>query len=123
MFGLKSKVTLDAKSLSKRINRQLVANFFTINEFKELSDKQAFKVIKLISNIENVKLTRSEIKEVVNFIKHDFDTESVESSTKLWDFVVEHVIEKMIERAAKIIFEDQIHINNYRYDKYDLLRM
>lgn len=123
MFGLKSKVTLDAKSLSKRINRQLVANFFTINEFKELSDKQAFKVIKLISNIENVKLTRSEIKEVVNFIKHDFDTESVESSTKLWDFVVEHVIEKMIERAPKIIFEDQIHINNYRYDKYDLLRM
>lgn len=123
MFGLKSKVTLDAKSLSKRINRQLVANFFTINEFKELSDKQAFKVIKLISNIENVKLTRSEIKEVVNFIKHDFDTESVESSTKLWDFVVEHVIEKMIERTQKMTFEDQIHINNYRYDKYDLLRM
>lgn len=123
MFGLKSKVTLDAKSLSKRINRQLVANFFTINEFKELSDKQAFKVIKLISNIENVKLTRSEIKEVVNFIKHDFDAQSVESSTKLWDFVVEHVIEKTIECEQKMVFEDQIHINNYRYDKYDLLRM
>lgn len=123
MFGSKNKVTLDTKSLFKRVNRQLVANFFTIAEFKELSDRHAFKVIKLISKIENVKLTKSEIKEIVNFIKHDFDIKTVESSIKLWDFVLEHIVEKMIERIKQITFEDQIEISNYRYEKYDLLRM
>jgi len=72
---------IDKKTLSKRINRQLFGNFFTIEEFKNLTDREAYKVIKYISKIESIKLKRKEIKEIVQFIRTDFKNNELVNAT------------------------------------------
>lgn len=123
MFKLKNKVTLDQKSLRKRINRQLVANFFTIDEFKELTKRQSYKVIKLIAKIEKVSLTKKEVKDIVEFIHSDFEVQNVEGTAKLWDFIVDHIADKQAMEIKNFEFQNQFELNNYRKDRFDLLRM
>lgn len=119
-----NKLKADVKSLSKRINRQLVGNFFTIEEFKELSNRHAYKVIKTISKIENVKLSKSEIKSIVRFIRTDFENiEEVNTAVKLWDFVVSLVEEKNVEIIEDISTENKYTPQTYRFGRFDLLRM
>lgn len=123
MLELKNKVTLDQKSLRKRINRQLVANFFTIDEFKELTKRQSYKVIKLIAKIEKVSLTRKDVKDIVEFIHSDFEVQNVEGTVKLWDFIIDHIVDKQTMEIKNFEFQNQFELNNYRKDRFDLLRM
>lgn len=111
--------------LVKRINRQLVAHFFTIEEFKTLSNRKSFKVIKYISKIENIKLTKKEIKGIIFFIKNDFDfTTNPSSAIKLWDFVIDYIEEKKIIKNDYLLFnEDRNIIRYFRFNKFDLLRI
>lgn len=121
MFGT---LKADFKSLSKRINRQLVGNFFTIEEFKQLTDRQAYRVIKTISKIEEVKLSRAEIKSIAQFIKSDFtNVEEVNNVVKLWDFVVSLIEEKAEEKALNQATENIFEPQAYRLGRFDLLRM
>ena len=123
MFRTRKQTTLDVKVLEKRINRQLVANFFTIQEFKELTERQAYKVIKLISKIEGIALTKKEIKEVVLFIQSDFDVQMIGGTIKLWDFVVNYITNKKEVEIKEFSFENQFELESYRKDRFDLLRM
>ena len=56
------------KAIIKRLNFQLTKNFFTLDEFSNLSFRDAYKVIKLISKINKIKLRRKEIKEITGLI-------------------------------------------------------
>ena len=116
--------TLNTKVLTKRINRQLNAHFFTLEEFKELSDRRANKVIKLIAKIENIKLSKEEIKSITSFIKNSFNTqEGINSTSLLWDFVVD-AIETKEYQTNEFAYENDVNrIFNYRFNKFDLLRM
>lgn len=119
-FGEKK---LNKKVLTKRINRQLEKNFFTIEEFKTLTNRQAFKVIKLIARIERISLTRKEIKDIVSFIKNEFrKTDDLQATSLLWGFVINH-IEEIKQEKFELQEETSSRIFNYRFGRFDLLRM
>lgn len=56
------------KEIIKCLNFQLTKNFFTLDEFSNLSFRNAYKVIKLISKINKIKLKRKEIKHITSLI-------------------------------------------------------
>ena len=123
MFSSKEKVRLSAKSLSKKINWQLVDNFFTLDEFKKLTDRQAYKVIKLIAKTNKVKLTRDEIKNVVSFIKNDFKAEEKSQSiNKLWSFALSEIKSKE-KQSFKVFWISFVNTITYRIGRFDLLRI
>lgn len=121
MFISSHELKLKNKVLSKRINRQLFANFFTIEEFKNLSNRKAYKVIKIISKIENIQLKRFEIKAIVNFIKSDFESKKdIQATSMLWNFVIDTIIEKANELNEYILESEKSFIKYFRFGKYDL---
>lgn len=123
MFSPREKVRLSAKSLSKKINWQLVDNFFTLDEFKKLTDRQAYKVIKLIAKTNKVKLTRDEIKNVVSFIKNDFKAEEKSQSiNKLWSFALSEIKSKE-KQSFKVFWISFVNTITYRIGRFDLLRI
>ena len=123
MFSPREKVRLSAKSLSKKINWQLVDNFFTLDEFKKLTDRQAYKVIKLIAKTNKVKLTRDEIKNVVSFIKNDFKAEEKSQSiNKLWSFALSGIKSKE-KQTFKVFWISFVNTITYRIGRFDLLRI
>ena len=123
MSSLKEKVCLSTKSLSKKINWQLVDNFFTLEDFRKLTDRQAYKVIKLIAKTNKVKLTKSEIKGVVSFIKNDFKTEEkTQSIHKLWSFALIEVQSKE-KQTFKVFWSSLVEAITYRIGRFDLLRI
>ena len=123
MFSSREKVRLSAKSLSKKINWQLVDNFFTLDEFKKLTDRQAYKVIKLIAKTNKVKLTRDEIKNVVSFIKNDFKAEEKSQSiNKLWSFALSEIKSKE-KQTFKVFWISFVNTITYRIGRFDLLRI
>ena len=121
-FGTKKS---DKKILYKRINRQLVANFFTVEEFKTLSLRQGYKVIKLIAKYEGIKLSKTEIKEIVNFIQSDFTItkENITHTASLWSFVIDYLQETTTQERNEVTVEEQEFIKYYRFHKFDLLRL
>lgn len=123
MFSSKEKVRLSTKSLSKKINWQLVDNFFTLEEFRKLTDRQAYKVIKLIAKTNKVKLTKDEIKGVVSFIKNDFKAEEKSQSiNKLWSFALIEVQSKE-KQTFKVFWNSLVNTITYRIGRFDLLRI
>ena len=123
MFNSREKVRLSAKSLSKKINWQLVDNFFTLDEFRKLTDRQAYKVIKLIAKTNKVKLTREEIKNVVSFIKNDFKAEEKSQSiNKLWSFALSEIQSKE-KQTFKVFWISLVNTITYRIGRFDLLRI
>lgn len=123
MFSSREKARLSAKSLSKKINWQLVDNFFTLDEFRKLTDRQAYKVIKLIAKTNKVKLTREEIKNVVSFIKNDFKAEEKSQSiNKLWSFALSEIQSKE-KQTFKVFWISLVNTITYRIGRFDLLRI
>ena len=123
MFSSREKARLSAKSLSKKINWQLVDNFFTLDEFRRLTDRQAYKVIKLIAKTNKVKLTREEIKNVVSFIKNDFKAEEKSQSIiKLWSFALSEIQSKE-KQTFKVFWISLVNTITYRIGRFDLLRI
>ena len=117
-----SNNSISKKGLVKRINRQLVANFFTLEEFKELSVRKSIKVIKLISRINNIKLSKNEIKEIASFIRSDFSTNSVKEVSKLWGFATLYIVRKTVSTIKHFIATLKIQfISYFRFNKFDLL--
>lgn len=123
MFTNNTNASLSKRQLKKKINWQLVDNFFTLDEFKTLPDRKARKVIKLIARVNRTRLTRTEIKNIVAYLKADMSSkyESV-SIQKLWGFVIEEAKLKD-KQSFKINFESLVNFFTYRIGKFDLLRI
>ena len=58
MFSKNSKNNMSYKDITKKIDYQLTCNFFSFDEFFELNFRNKFKIIKLISKINSIKLKR-----------------------------------------------------------------
>ena len=83
MFKKKQKTHITFKDMIKKINYQLTCNYFTFDEFYNLDFKKKYKIIKLISKINKIKLKRKEIISIVNQIIELHESKKINKSPNL----------------------------------------
>ncbi len=127
MFGINKTKTLVKKDIIKKINYQLTNNFFSIQEFIELPFKKAYKVVKLISKINHLQLSRTEIKLITNqmktiIIKKEMNNEQVESISTFFNWKIS--IAKTEKTKVAIFFEYLIsYLFIFRLHRKKILRI
>lgn len=69
MFKVNKTKKISYLHILKKVNYKLTSNFFSLEEFSQLKFRRAYKVIKLIAKINNIKLNRHQLKSITKEIQ------------------------------------------------------
>ena len=126
MFSKNSKNNMSYKDITKKIDYQLTCNFFSFDEFFELSFRNKFKIIKLISKVNNIKLKKNDIKSIINQIIELHETKKIsKSSNSLLSFFNLSIlkVKKTLKRSYYFLKSYLNFIFIFRLDRKKILRV
>lgn len=105
MFKSNVKIT-SRKALIRKISLFLTSNFFTIEEFNQLTYREAKKVVKYLAKIQKVKLSKDEINEVIFFLRNTSKPKVTSGILKIFTNIKKHFVitfEKSVNSLVLII--------------------
>ena len=126
MLFLNKKNNIQWKDVIKRINYQLTSNFFSLKDFKLLSNFQSRRVIKLIAKQNKIKLTRSEIKQLIILIKNiEYHKIVIQNKFNLLEKIFNFSFADFVvtKHTYKLNFNKNTKIKNGNIDKHQIMLM
>lgn len=112
MFNSKSKV-VSRKTMLKKISKFMTSNFFTIEEFNQLTYRESKKVVKYLAKIQKVKLSRNDINEIINFLRNTDKPKLSSGVFKLFANIKKHFVTVIENVNEVILFIEQSVANFY----------
>ena len=98
----------------------LSSHFFSIEDFNKLSKRKKVKVIKLITKLENIKLVKKEILEIVLFLSSNLK-KITNTVVKMWSFLKETTKNKIKDNRCLHVIKNFFFIITFQMDRHEIL--